>query len=276
MEEIRFGICLVLKEDQYLDSTVCFGVRGLGFCFGFTGKIDGVQSLNNILLIGMTNRKDLIDEPLLRTSGSLPHENGRLQILQIHTNKMKESSFLAPDVNLQELAARTKNYSCAELEGVVKSAVSFALNRQLSSEDLTKPVDEEKSIKVTMDDFRCALPDIVPAFGACIDDLESIVKALIDATSSESKLEDEVGVRMVALLMFDHEEVRLDSAQGAGSPAMLKCSFGELQVPLPHLLKAACESNTEKLITWINMKTIITPSCMGDLIVIKHNENQLH
>jgi ATP-dependent 26S proteasome regulatory subunit len=34
---------------------------------------------------------------------SLPDENGRLQILQIHTNKMKENSFLAPDVNLQEL-----------------------------------------------------------------------------------------------------------------------------------------------------------------------------
>ncbi|KAK9906959.1 hypothetical protein M0R45_002574 [Rubus argutus] len=102
---------------------------------------------------------------------SLPDENGRVQILQIHTNKMKESSFLAPDVNLQELAARTKNYSGAELEGVVKSAVSFALNRQLSLDDLTKPVDEE-SIKVTMDDFRRAIPDIVPAFGACTDDLE--------------------------------------------------------------------------------------------------------
>jgi vesicle-fusing ATPase len=34
---------------------------------------------------------------------SLPDENGRLQILQIHTNKMQENSFLAPDVNLQEL-----------------------------------------------------------------------------------------------------------------------------------------------------------------------------
>jgi len=34
---------------------------------------------------------------------SLPDENGRVQILQIHTNKMKENSFLAPDVNLQEL-----------------------------------------------------------------------------------------------------------------------------------------------------------------------------
>ncbi|OAY26193.1 vesicle-fusing ATPase [Manihot esculenta] len=141
-------------------------------------KIDGVESLNNVLLIGMTNRKDLLDEALLRPGRlevqveiSLPDENGRLQILQIHTNKMKENSFLAPDVNLQELAARTKNYSGAELEGVVKSAVSFALNRQLSMDDLTKPVDEE-SIKVTMDDFLHALQEIIPAFGASTDDLE--------------------------------------------------------------------------------------------------------
>ncbi|XP_062103634.1 vesicle-fusing ATPase-like [Humulus lupulus] len=73
-------------------------------------KIDGVEALNNVLLIGMTNRKDLLDEALLRPGRlevqveiSLPDENGRLQILQIHTNKMKENSFLAPDVNLAEL-----------------------------------------------------------------------------------------------------------------------------------------------------------------------------
>ncbi|KAL8505872.1 hypothetical protein ACS0TY_016917 [Phlomoides rotata] len=141
-------------------------------------KIDGVESLNNVLLIGMTNRKDLLDEALLRPGRlevqveiSLPDENGRLQILQIHTNKMKESSFLAPDVNLEELAARTKNYSGAELEGVVKSAVSYALNRQLSMDDLTKQVEEE-NIKITMEDFLNALHEVIPAFGASTDDLE--------------------------------------------------------------------------------------------------------
>lgn len=68
-------------------------------------------------------------------------------------------------------AARTKNYSGAELEGVVKSAVSYALNRQLSLEDLTKPVEEE-NIKITMDDFLNALHEVIPAFGASTDDLE--------------------------------------------------------------------------------------------------------
>jgi vesicle-fusing ATPase len=59
----------------------------------------------------------------------------------------------------------------AELEGVVKSDVSFALNRQITMDDLTKPLDEE-SIKVTMDDFVNALHEITPAFGASTDDLE--------------------------------------------------------------------------------------------------------
>ena len=58
-------------------------------------KIDGVDSLNNILLIGMTNRKDMIDNALLRPGRlevhveiGLPDHKGRLQILGIHTKSM--------------------------------------------------------------------------------------------------------------------------------------------------------------------------------------------
>ena len=66
-------------------------------------KIDGVDSLNNILLIGMTNRKDLIDEALLRPGRlevhveiGLPDEAGRMSILQIHTSKAKAANRLSP------------------------------------------------------------------------------------------------------------------------------------------------------------------------------------
>ena len=62
-------------------------------------KMDGVDQLNNILVIGMTNRKDMIDEALLRPGRmevqmeiSLPDEAGRLQILKIHTARMRSVS----------------------------------------------------------------------------------------------------------------------------------------------------------------------------------------
>jgi vesicle-fusing ATPase len=141
-------------------------------------KIDGVEALNNILLIGMTNRKDLLDEALLRPGRmevqieiGLPDEKGRFQILSIHSNKMKENSFLSADVDLKELASKTKNFSGAELEGLVKSATSFALNRQVSAADLSREIVED-NIKVTMDDFMSALNEVKPAFGAAINTLE--------------------------------------------------------------------------------------------------------
>ena len=60
-------------------------------------KIDGVNQLNNILIIGMTNRLDMIDDALTRPGRlevkieiGLPKEQGRAAILNIHTQKMKE------------------------------------------------------------------------------------------------------------------------------------------------------------------------------------------
>lgn len=69
-------------------------------------KIDGVEQLNNILVIGMTNRRDMIDEALMRPGRlevqmeiGLPNEGGRHQILNIHTKRMREFKKIAPDVD---------------------------------------------------------------------------------------------------------------------------------------------------------------------------------
>lgn len=61
----------------------------------------------------------------------LPDEKGRLQILSIHTAKMREFNLLASDVDLKELSIETKNYSGAELEGLVRAAQSTAMNRHI-------------------------------------------------------------------------------------------------------------------------------------------------
>ncbi|KAH8930859.1 hypothetical protein BDL97_20G003500 [Sphagnum fallax] len=67
--------------------------------------------------------------------------------------------------------SKTKNFSGAELEGLVKSATSFALNRQVSAADLSREIVED-NIKVTMNDFMSALNEVKPAFGATINTLE--------------------------------------------------------------------------------------------------------
>ena len=109
-----------------------------------------MDSLNNILLIGMTNRKDLLDEALLRPGRlevhieiGLPDNDGRHEILKIHTMKMSKNSFLDKTVDLLRLAELTKNFSGAEIEGLVGSAVSFALNRHLDMSNLTKTIDDD-------------------------------------------------------------------------------------------------------------------------------------
>ncbi|KAL7573741.1 hypothetical protein ACA910_007776 [Epithemia clementina (nom. ined.)] len=147
-------------------------------------KIDGVDSLNNILLIGMTNRKDMIDDALLRPGRlevhveiGLPDAEGRLQILNIHTRNMKESKRLAPDVikRLPEIAELTKNFSGAEIEGLVKAASSFALGRCIDHKNLSKAPDASKLI-VTYDDLIRALDDVEPKFGAKSQELKAFYR----------------------------------------------------------------------------------------------------
>jgi len=59
----------------------------------------------------------------------LPDENGRAQILRIHTARMRENKKLSSDVDIEELAGSTKNFSGAEIEGLVRAATSTAMNR---------------------------------------------------------------------------------------------------------------------------------------------------
>jgi len=61
----------------------------------------------------------------------LPDEEGRLEILQIHTAQMQKHKKLSPDVDMAYLAKKTRNFSGAEIEGLVRSAQSTAMNRMI-------------------------------------------------------------------------------------------------------------------------------------------------
>ncbi|XP_006818011.1 vesicle-fusing ATPase-like, partial [Saccoglossus kowalevskii] len=147
-------------------------------------KIDGVEQLNNILVIGMTNRRDLIDDALLRPGRlevqmeiGLPDEEGRKQIFEIYVSKMRANKKLAKNVDVEELAAMTKNFSGAEIEGLVRAAQSTAMNRLIKATAKVEVDDTAADdLVVTRTDFIHALEyDIKPAFGVSNEHFENYI-----------------------------------------------------------------------------------------------------
>ena len=96
-----------------------------------------MEALKDVVIIAATNRPDLIDPALLR-SGRIdklimvpaPDEKSREQILKVITKKVKISN----DVDIKELAKKTKGFSGADLDGLIREAALLVL-----SENKLKP-----------------------------------------------------------------------------------------------------------------------------------------
>lgn len=209
-------------------------------------KLDGVDALDNVLVIGMTNRKEMLDEALLRQGRlevhleiGLPDLEGRKQILRIHTGKARASNHLSPDVDVDELAAKTQNFSGAELEGLVRSATSWALDRVVDLDDLSKPI-EEQAICITRADFLRALDEVKPAFGTDEDALEAAAgdAALPAGPSNEAAYRE---LRALAAACIDAAEgVSLSAVvhgeRGAGKTALAARVVREAGFPFAKLV----------------------------------------
>jgi vesicle-fusing ATPase len=189
-----------------------------------------VDELPNILVIGLTNRRDLLDEALLRPGRlevhveiGLPDEGGRLQILRVHTDRMASNEFLAGDVDLAKIARATKNFSGAEIEGLVKNAAGFALSRSVDPDDLHKPVSED-NIKVSMSDFDQALTEAAPAFGAALDLLGAyLVHGIEDYGERWDNLTRILGARVQQVQSGSETRllsVMLEGPMGSGKSAL--------------------------------------------------------
>jgi len=104
-------------------------------------EMDGLEELRGVVVIGATNRPDLIDAALLRPGRfdevvlvSPPDEKARLEILKVHTKSMA----LDDNVNLVDLSKRTERYSGADIEALCRKAGVIALHENIKIEKVSK------------------------------------------------------------------------------------------------------------------------------------------
>ncbi|MBC7219693.1 MAG: CDC48 family AAA ATPase, partial [Hadesarchaea archaeon] len=117
-------------------------------------ELDGLEKLEKVVVIGATNRPDLIDPALLRPGRfdrlvlvPAPDLKSRLEILKIHTKKMP----LAKDVDLEQIAKETEGYSGSDLASLCREAAMLVLRRDINAKE------------VSMQDFRQAMENIRPS-----------------------------------------------------------------------------------------------------------------
>ena len=123
-------------------------------------EIDGLEELHNVLIIGATNRLDIVDEALLRPGRfdriikvPNPDEKGRQHIFEIHTKKKP----LGSDVKISEIVKLTDDFSGAEIAAVTNRAAIAALKRYVNGK--SKNV---KEIQITQQDLIDAVDKVRP------------------------------------------------------------------------------------------------------------------
>ncbi len=117
-------------------------------------EMDGITTLQDIVIIAATNRPDMVDSAVLRPGRfdrliyvPEPDEKSRLQILKIYTKGMP----ISKDVDLNQITIATKYYSGADLESLCREAAMHALRKNVNSTE------------VTMKDFLDALKEMGPS-----------------------------------------------------------------------------------------------------------------
>ncbi len=123
-------------------------------------EIDGLEELQDVLIIGATNRLDIIDPALLRPGRfdriievPKPDKAGREHIFRIHTKNKP----LAPDVNLARMAEISEGLSGAEIESATNRAALASLKRHVSGGS-----ENVKEIRITQEDLADAVRLVSP------------------------------------------------------------------------------------------------------------------
>jgi transitional endoplasmic reticulum ATPase len=115
-------------------------------------EMDGLEELQNVVVIGATNRPDMLDPAVLRPGRfdrlvlvSPPEKEGRLEILRIHTKNMPVED---KDKIVSMLAEKTEGYVGADLEALTREAAMLALREDLKTKEVKKKNFEDAMKKV--------------------------------------------------------------------------------------------------------------------------------
>ena len=114
-------------------------------------EMDGIEDLKNVIVIGATNRPDMLDSALLRPGRfdrvllvDLPDKESRKKILEIHTRKMP----LDKSVKLETLITKTEGFVGADIENLVREAAMLALRNNINAKIVTMENFEEAIMKI--------------------------------------------------------------------------------------------------------------------------------
>jgi transitional endoplasmic reticulum ATPase len=104
-------------------------------------EMDGLEELHGVVVIGATNRPDIIDPALLRPGrfdelimAPVPDAESRRKIFEVHLRRMP----VAPDVDVGELVSLTDQYTGADLAAVVRKAGRLALRENMMSQEVSQ------------------------------------------------------------------------------------------------------------------------------------------
>ncbi len=128
----------------------------------FLAEFDGIEELKGVLVLGATNRLDMLDPAVLRPGRfgeiveiPMPDEKERREIFEVHLRNKP----LTAEIDSGELAARTEGFSGADIAAVCHKAALDAVRREVETMDGRKKADEAMKPRITMEDLLKALEE---------------------------------------------------------------------------------------------------------------------
>jgi len=154
-------------------------------------ELDGIEELEDVIIIAATNRKDLIDPSLLRPGRidaivelGLPDKETRKKIFEVHTIKMP----LDKSVKIQDYVDKTESWTGADIEAVCRNAGINAIKRVYTIRKEKKTTKSEKaSFRIEKGDFDKALKEVSKSIGKNLEGKKTDIDDKLEKDREKTK-----------------------------------------------------------------------------------------